>query len=112
MAFRQGGTAMSQALLDHLQETANKHNWQMQFNLQTVLNSINYPLKVLKEALPVLLETAKQFVSNITDPAAVEARMREVSSQFSETIHRDISIYEKAENEMGFSDHRKENSDK
>jgi hypothetical protein len=107
MAFHEGGTVMSQALLDQLLETAIKHNWQMQFNLQTVLDSTNYSLEVLREALPVLLETAKRFVSDITDPLIVEARMREVSSRFSETVHRDVARYGKAENEMGFADHHK-----
>jgi hypothetical protein len=111
MAFREGGEAMSQALLDQLLETAKKHDWTIQFNLQTVLDSDGLSLKVLREALPILLETSKQFVSDITDPTAVEAHMREVSSQFSEIIHRDILFYGKAENEVGFSDHRKGNPD-
>jgi hypothetical protein len=106
LAFHQGGDVMSQALLDQLLETAKKHRWQMQFNSQTVLDSTKYSLGVLREALPVLLETAKRFVSDITDPAIVEARMQEISSRFSESVRRDIAIYEKAESEVGFSDHR------
>jgi hypothetical protein len=111
MASHQGGTAISQALLDQMQETAIKHNWRMQFDLQTVLDSKDIPLEVLREALPVLLETARQFVSEITDPVVVEARLQEVSSQFSEIVHRDIARYEKAESDVEFSDHRKASLD-
>lgn len=107
MASHQGGTAASQALMDRLLETAKRHNWPIQFNLLTVLDSANYPLEVLRDALPVLLDTARQFVSDITDPSVVKARMKEVSSQFSPTVHRDIERYGKAEGDMGFSDHRK-----
>jgi hypothetical protein len=108
MAIHQGGESISQTILDRLQETAKKHNWQIQFNLQTVLDSTNVSLEVLREALPVLLETAKGFVSAITDPVTVDARMREVDAQFSETILRDVVRYGKTGNEVGFSDHRKE----
>jgi len=109
IAFHQGGETLSQALLDRLQETANKNNWQIQFNPQTLMDSTNCPLEVLRVALPVLLETAKLFISEITDPVVVEARMKELSSRFSETIRRDVAFYGTPEGEMGFSDHRKGN---
>lgn len=107
MAAHQGGTAASQAFLDRLDGTAKKHNWPLEFNPSTVLDSADYPLEVLREALPVLLETAKQFVSDITGPAVVRARMQEVDSQFSPSVHRDVARYGKAEGDIGFSDHRK-----
>lgn len=107
LAAHQGGTAASQALLDRLLGTAKKYNWPLQFDLSTVLDSADYPLEVLREALPVLLETARQFVSAVTDPAVVKARMQEVDSQFSPSVHRDVARYGKAEGDMGFSDHRK-----
>jgi hypothetical protein len=108
MVFHQGGEKLSQALLDRLQETAKEHNWQMQFNLQTVMDSQDYPLEVLREALPILLETARRFVSDALDPVIVETRMKELSSRFGETIHRDVAFYGKTDGEIGFSDHRKE----
>jgi hypothetical protein len=107
MAYHEGGAATSQALLQKLQKTAEKYDWQIQFNEQTVLDHNDYPLETLRESLPVLLETAKDFVSNLTDPAHVEARMEEISSQFSETIHRDVMRYAKINSEMDFADHRK-----
>jgi len=111
MATHQGGMAMSQALLDRLEGIAKRYDWQMQFNHQTILDSTKYSLKLLKKALPILLESAKKFVSEIMDPAVVEARIQEINSQLGETAHRDILLYGKVENEFGFSDHRKETSD-
>jgi hypothetical protein len=107
MTLHQGGDVAGQALLDHLARTAQAHNWQMQFNLKTVLVGSDYPLEVLRGALPVLLEAAKEFVAEITSPAAVEARIKVVSSRFSDTVLHDVEYYEEAQNEIGFADHRK-----
>jgi len=107
MASHVGGTSTSQELLNKLQTTAEKHDWQIQFNPQTVLDHTDYSLEVLREALPLLLETAKQFVSNLVEPASVKSRMEEVNSQFSETVRSDIERYAKVGSEIEFSNHRK-----
>jgi hypothetical protein len=93
MASHQGGTALAQTLLDQLQKTAERNNWPIQFNLDTIMEHTKCPLEVLIKALPELLETAKQFVSAVTGPVAVETRLREVSSQFNESIHQDAEYY-------------------
>jgi hypothetical protein len=107
MTTHQGGPAASQVFLDQLIQTAQKRNWQMLFDLQTVLDSTDYPLEVLREALPVLLETAKKFAAEVTSPSAVEARMKKVSARFNDTVLRDVAYYMQAGNEIGFADHRK-----
>jgi hypothetical protein len=107
MAASQGGAAMSQALLDQLAETARKHNWLMRFNAQTVLENTNYPLAILRQALPELLETARRFVSKIMDPVVVEAHLRELGSQINESIHRDAVRYLHFDREAELSDHHK-----
>ena len=106
VASSQGGAAMSQALVDELQETARKHNWQIMLNARTVLDSTVYPLEVLREALPVLVETAKGFVSKVTGPEFVEAHMKEQSARFSEAVHRDAARYGKPDSEVAFADNR------
>jgi len=107
MAVSQGGPVMAQALLDQLSETARKHNWLMRFNAQTVLENTNYPLAILRQALPELLETARQFVSKIMDPVVVEAHLRELGSQIDESIHRDAVRYLHFDREAELSDHHK-----
>lgn len=108
IAAREGGTATTQALLNKLQETASKRGWQIQFNPQTVLEHSDYPLEVLREAFPALVQTAKEFVSNLTDSASVEAIMQDVSAQFSEAIHKDVERYKIAGSESDFADRRRE----
>lgn len=107
MAFHQGGTTVSQALLNQFEELSKKHNWQLRFKFETVLDDLDYPLDVLREALPALLELSKRFVAEIINPAAVEARMQQVRSRFSDSILRDVEFYQKVGNEVGFADHRK-----
>ncbi|MBN1261731.1 MAG: hypothetical protein JXB35_13730 [Anaerolineae bacterium] len=99
----EGGKPMIQALLDELVETSRKHNWQMQFDLQTILQG-DYPLHILQEALPVLLDTAKQFASKVTDPQTVEASMQTLHGQFGEAVQQEVARYCKAENGVRFAD--------
>ena len=105
-ASSQGRATMSQALVDELQKTATKHNWKMRFNTTTVLDSTDYPLDLLREALPVLVETAKGFVANVTGPAFVEARMAEVGSLFSDAVHAEAAFYRRPGSEVRFADNR------
>jgi len=105
LVSREGGETMSQSLLDELLETSKKHNWQMQFDLQTVVKG-DYPLQILQEALPILLETAKQFASRVTDPQTVDAHMQTLNVQFGEAVHQDVARYCKEENGIRFADSR------
>lgn len=103
LVSREGGRPMSQALLDKLLETAKQHGWPMQFDLQTVLEG-DYPLHTLQEALPILLETAKQFACGVTDPQTVEASMQTLNGQFGEAVQQEVGRYCKAENGVRFAD--------
>jgi hypothetical protein len=105
LVSHEGGETMSRSLLNELLKTSQEHNWHMRFNLQTVLEG-DYSLEVLREALPLLLETAQQFVSRVMDPDIVDAQMQKVSMQFSEAVRRDIARYSRAESEVRFADSR------
>jgi hypothetical protein len=95
MALGEGGATMSQSLLEELQVAAQKHGWDMQFNPQTILEDTAIPFEVLKEALPALLEVAKQFLIKITDGFTAEAQLQEINSQFSEVVHKNIERFGK-----------------
>ncbi len=86
----QGGQNMTKALLDELKKTASLHSWQIYFNPDTVLENIDSSNEVLSKALPVLLETARQFVTKITDQGVVEAQMQRISSRFDKDIQKDV----------------------
>lgn len=104
MAAREGGVATAAALLDTLQATADRRNWDIKFDAKNILEHTDYPLDVLREALPELLETAKKFVANLTDPASVEERMAAISAQFNDTVKRDIKRYQEEGIEFTFAD--------
>jgi hypothetical protein len=89
---QQGGVAMSAALLDELRGTAVQHGWPLQFNPQTVLEG-EYPLEVLRAALPLLLEKAQGFAAGVSDPGKVGASMREVELGLSQAIHDEASRF-------------------
>ena len=96
LAFHEGGETMTRSLLEKFKETSLQHDWKLQFDLQTGLAKTIYPLEVLREALPALLQTVKQFVTRIKDPDTVETRMQEINMQFSEAIHKDATRYIKS----------------
>ncbi len=67
LAFRTGGAQLGLAFLEHLQQTAKEHQWLLEFDLETLLVNTEYELRLLREALPVLLESARDFTSQLTD---------------------------------------------
>jgi hypothetical protein len=95
MAFHEGGATMSQLLLDELQSTAQHYGWQIKFNPQNIFDGDAYPVDVLRNALPVFLETSKRFVSRITGPAFVDAQLQELHGQVGEAVHKNIERYGK-----------------
>jgi hypothetical protein len=97
MTFLEGGATMSQLLLDELQSTAKNYGWQIRLNPQTILDSDAYPVDVLRSALPVFLETAKQFVSRITGPTLVDAQLYELKEQIGEAVHKNVARYRKSD---------------
>lgn len=93
LAFHTGGAQLSQTLMEHLQQIDREHQWQLQFHPDTLLTNSDYQLKLLRDALPVLLKEAKHFVSLLTDPVSVETEMQSISSQFSEAAHKNVEFY-------------------
>jgi hypothetical protein len=95
LAFHTGGAPLSLAFLEHLQQIDREHQWQLEFHPETLLKNSDYQLSLLREALPVILEAAKRFVSQLTDSDTVEAEMQSLSSQFSEAVHKNVAYYSK-----------------
>lgn len=91
LTLGEGGAAMSQALLDELQEHARQNDWQLHFNPQTILHSeMDSPAR-LGDALTELVEVAKRFVSQLTDTDTVEQEMKKIDTQFGENVRKTIS---------------------
>ena len=86
---------MSSALLDDMQAMAENRGWYLKFNPQTIIDGESASLDSLREALPVLLETAKRFVSHLSDEVTIDIVIQEISSQFSEAVHKNVAYYNK-----------------
>lgn len=95
LAFRTGGAQLGLAFLEHLQLTAKEHQWPLEFDLDSLLVNAEYELRLLREAFPILLESAKSFVAQLTDSNTVEIEMQSISSQFSEAVHESVMFYSK-----------------
>lgn len=93
LTLRTGGAPLGMAFLEHLQRVDENHQWHLQFDPDNLISNDEYQLALLRQALPVLLDDAKRFVSNLADPASVEAEMQFVSSRFSDTLRRNVEYY-------------------
>jgi len=99
----EGGAAAAQSLLERLSAIAAERNWSMHFNLQTVLDDV-YPLPTLREALPVLLEAARRFAADATDPQIVAAQMQALHGQLDVAVHGAAAYYCQDENGVRFAE--------
>ncbi len=93
ISFQSGGAQVSSAFLEYLQRTAFERNWPLQFSPKELIMDGDYQLSMVRESLPVLLQMAKNLACELTDPKTVENEMELVSSQFSESIHRNIAFF-------------------
>ena len=93
LAFHTGGAQLSLAFLEHLQQTAKEHQWPLEFDHETLLVNAEYELRLLREAFPILLESARSFASQLTDANTMEAELQSISSQFSEAVHKNVAYY-------------------
>ena len=90
MVFDEGGEGMAQLFVDELHQTAVEHNWPIRFDAGSVLIG-EYPVGILRQALPLLLERGVKIASRMTDPKDVEVRMDQLRAQFGEAVHTDLA---------------------
>jgi hypothetical protein len=93
LAFQEGGAALTQSLLDELQAVAQKHSWPLLFKPQAILEQADYPLDLLRMALPVFLETASLYVTEITDEELVRTQLQTLKSQMGEALHQNVAQF-------------------
>ncbi len=93
LAFQEGGAALTQSLLDELQGVAHQRGWPLSFKTQAILEQADYPLDLMRTALPVFLETAKQYVTEITDEKLVQSQLQALKSQMGEALHQNVAQF-------------------
>ncbi len=94
--FAEGGSIMADAFLAELQMAAQQNGWQMVFLPSRLMDAKDLSLAQAREALPILVETAKRFVTKITDKSTADSIMKDVHGRFDEAIHASVSHFEKA----------------
>ena len=65
--FTEGGSIMANSFLSELLSAAKQNDWQVEVGDESLLDASALPLSELKKALPVLFETARQFVVRVID---------------------------------------------
>lgn len=93
--FHTGGGYLGVLFLANLDRTTKEHQWQFQFDPINPPNYAEYPVGVLRDELPVLVETARRFAAKLTDPGSVETELQAISAQFSEAVQKNVAFYSK-----------------
>lgn len=94
--FSEGGSIMADAFLTELQSVAKQHRWQIGIHPDALLDVSALSLSKTQEALPAMFETAKRFVSNITDEVTADSIVQTVRSRFDKSIPISVSHFERA----------------
>jgi hypothetical protein len=95
----EGGGILAESFLSELQSVAEQHNWHIGIHPYQLLDVSLLPLTKTQEALPVLFETAKQFVAKTIDQATANTIIQNVRSHFDETTLKNVAHFEKLKEE-------------
>jgi hypothetical protein len=94
--FSEGGSIMADAFITELQSVMESRGWQVGIRSDNLLDVSAISLSETREALPVLSESAKQFVVQITDEIVTNSIIQKVQSFFDECTLKNIAYFEKA----------------
>lgn len=97
-AFSEGGGIFVEAFIIDLQTVAEKQGWHVKIQ-PNALDVSNQSISEVQKVLPLLLETARRFVSNLTSEADANVMIQETRSNFGDMALRNISHFESAEGE-------------
>jgi hypothetical protein len=96
----EGGGILADAFLSELQSVAEQHDWHVDILPDHTLDVSKLSLSKTKEAMPVIFETAKQFVAKLIDQATANTIEKNVSSRFDETTLQNIAHFETMKTEI------------
>ena len=91
----EGGSILADSFLSELGSVARLHDWQIEIR-PDLLDTSALSLSKTREALPVLSESARQFVINISDDATANLIAQKVQALFDESTLGSVSHFEKA----------------
>lgn len=95
-AFSEGGSIFVDAFITDLRTVAKKQGWPVEIQPHS-LDMSNISLPEARKVLPLLLETAKKVVIDLTDARSVNAIVQETRSKFGDLALRNVSHFESVE---------------
>lgn len=84
----EGGTIMAEALVMELNRVASENQWAVIVRPENLLDTRSLTLEQARQALPVLYETAKQFIANLEDERVAAQIVQEVSEKVGQAIYK------------------------
>jgi hypothetical protein len=97
LVLAEGGSIMADVYLTQLQAISMQHEWQISIHPSALLDVSALSLSETQKALPVLFETARQFVVEIKDESSVKLIVQDVRSNLDEPTLKNISHFDLAE---------------
>jgi len=98
-AFSEGGSILADSFISELGSVARLHGWEVGIRPDALLDVSSLSLSKTREALPVLSESARQFIINISDEPSANKIARNVHSLFDAAALKSILHFEKADGE-------------
>lgn len=95
--FSEGGSIFAETFMTNLRATVKRQGWPVELQPNS-LDASNISVAEARKALPILLETARQFVSNFTDETSARSIIQQTRSNIGDSALRNISYIETAEN--------------
>jgi hypothetical protein len=95
--FEDGGAAMADAFFTELQSVVKQHGWQVDIRPGEATVDVGaLSLLTTREALPALFESAKRFVTRISDENTADSIVQDVCSRFDAYAQMNVAYFEKA----------------
>ncbi len=94
--FENGGATMADAFFVELQSVVQKHGWQMDIHPgETMLDAGAFSLSTAREALPIIFESARRFVTRISGTDMADSIVQAVRSRIDPAIQMNVAYFEK-----------------
>jgi hypothetical protein len=95
--FGDGGVALTDAFFAELQSVVKQHGWRVDIRPEQAAVDVSaLSLSETREALPILFQSAKRFVTRISDANTADAIVQEVCSHFDAYAQMNVAYFEKA----------------
>lgn len=92
----EGGSLLGDAFLTELRSKFESHPWQMRFDPQNLVDVSALSLAEAQQALPLVVESARQMLCKITDETTTNAVAQDVQAQFDPAVLNAVARLKKS----------------